>query len=260
MTQNYAVERQGGSPLVYGGLGAAVGAGGGAALAKYARIGIPEGYKSWDDAVSATSANDKFVTKRAAAEKDNWFTKLFGSKESWKTLAEQQEAVSKARNEVLGSLTDDVKNNINVQNYVDEVARFDEQLDDLANKVIKGEKIEGVTEDLAKQFETYKNNTGDLKDVIKKSDLVKTEREALEKSLEKAQKAAGDKVNIKDQVEKNIVNMKKARSTAKNALESGENAIIKALKKPSTKWTAIAIGAVGLLAGLLVRPKGNERA
>ena len=59
---DYAVQNNGQSGLAWGATGAVAGAGTGAALAKWANVGIPaQAYKSWDEAVAAVNKDDKFI-------------------------------------------------------------------------------------------------------------------------------------------------------------------------------------------------------
>ena len=61
---NYVDSNRGPSPVPYLALGAAAGAGGGAALAHYANFGIPtQAYSSWEEAVAATNKDDAFIKK-----------------------------------------------------------------------------------------------------------------------------------------------------------------------------------------------------
>lgn len=256
MTQNYAVEKQGGSPLVYGGLGAAVGAVGGTALAKRAGLGVPVKYQSWEDAVSATSANDKFVAKRAAAEKESkLLDKIFGNQKDFKELYKQQQAVAEARNKALEGLSDDAKKHIDVQSYVDDLAKYEEKVNDLVEEYVKKGKLEGIADDLT-------DDIVKLKDEIRNSNLVKTEREALEHALERAKKVDGFTDDVAKGVAGKIDDVIKVRNTACRSLNAqiNEKTILNSIKKVSNKWTAIALGGVGLLLGLIVRPKGKERA
>ena len=65
MTQDYAVQNKGASPITWGATGALAGAGTGTALAKWANVGIPtQAYKSWDEAVAAVNKDDKFIKRK----------------------------------------------------------------------------------------------------------------------------------------------------------------------------------------------------
>ena len=73
---DYAVQNNGPSGLTWGTTGAIVGAGTGAALAKWANVGIPtQAYKSWEEAVAAVNKDDKFIKKQIEKGGDkaaNW--------------------------------------------------------------------------------------------------------------------------------------------------------------------------------------------
>lgn len=238
---NYVDSNRGPSPVPYLALGAAAGAGGGAALAHYANFGIPtQAYSSWEEAVAATNKDDEFIKK--AAGKDNEAAK------NWKSLQTAREGVETARKEALTGLADDVVRNADVVGqYLDEAAKYQSQVEDLLTKVKAGTAVEGLN------VAELKDKADDvIKAEIEKLSTVQAQKQIMDDALATAKESAKGFEGCTDDVIRNY------GASKKTALEGLGDDALKAMKKPSTKWTALAgAAALGLLA-LVAAPKKNK--
>ena len=237
---SYVDSNRGPSPVPYLALGAAAGAGGGAALAHYANFGIPtQAYSSWEEAVAATNKDDEFIKKAAGKENE--------AAKNWKSLQTAREGVEAARKEALTGLADDVVRNADVGQYLDEAAKYQSQVDDLLAKVKAGTAVEGLN------VAELKDKADDvIKEEIEKLSTVQAQKKVVDEALTTAKSSASGFEGCADDVIKNYAGKKKT------ALEGLTDDALKTMKKANWKWTALAgAAALGVL-GLLVAPKKKD--
>ncbi len=289
MTDEMTVQAQRPSawPYVLGGaaLGGAAGAG-----AAAANVGIKSpAYSSWEDAIAATNKDDSFVKKQVDKGGDN--------KASWEAIQTQAKAVQDAEKaladfklpegfEAKAELDAVIEKELAVENAKKaiegkEKAAFDTELANLKKMEIKADapyEFKGVQynqEDFRKLLNSTKEedkklveelvkDTKGYKDVVGAADFAKTEKGAL-KTAEEALATAEEALTKKDTkglaggiregyaaVKNGVTN---ARNTAKEKLTED---LLGKCKKAST-WKTAAVGAAVLaLAGLMIRPKGEE--
>lgn len=289
MTDEMAIQGQRPSAIPYLAGGALLGGvvGGGAAAAGYG-LSSPA-YKSWEDAVSEVNKNDAFVKKQVEKGGDN--------KANWEAIQNQAKAVKEAQTELekvkmpegfeakkeLEAVIDKEIAVADAQKAITKKyeAAYNKELENLKKMEIKADKpyqFKGVDynqEDFRKLLNSTKEedkalvkelveSTEAYKQEIGKADFVKTEKEALEKAQDSLKKAEEDLVKkdtkgLASGVRETLGNAKKklaeANSSAKEKLTED---LLSKCKKVST-WKTAAIGAAILgLAGLLVRPSGEE--
>ena len=241
---DYAVQNNGQSALAWGATGAVAGAGTGAALAKWANVGIPtQAYKSWDEAVAAVNKDDKFIKKQI--EKG-------GEKATnWTKLQENADVLKTAKDNILQNFPEDIRNNADVDKYINELAKFDEIVKEEADKVLAklntGETINGLDKSSA-------TLSADVITYVKENiDPVKSQKELLDTAEANVKKLAG----VTDDVLKNV-SVENYVQARKHALANLGDDVLKTLKKPSMKWTALVGAAVAATLALIAKPKNKE--
>lgn len=241
---DYAVQNNGSSGLAWGATGAVAGAGTGAALAKWANVGIPtQAYKSWDEAVAAVNKDDKFIKKQI--EKG-------GEKAAnWTKLQENADVLKTAKDNILQNFPEDIRNNADVDKYINELAKFDEIVKEEADKVLaklnNGETINGLDKSSA-------TLSADVITYVKENiDPVKSQKELLDTAETNVKKLAG----VTDDVLKNV-SVENYVQARKHALANLGDDVLKTLKKPSMKWTALVGAAVAATLALIAKPKNKE--
>ena len=244
MTQDYAVQNKGASNLVWGTAGAVAGAGTGAALANWANFGIPaQAYNSWEEAVAATTKDDEFIKKRIDKAGDD--------AENWKKLTAEAEGIKSVKDEILQAFPEDARKNADVNQYLDDLAKYEDLLKTESDKVLRNLNEGRTIEGLDKASATLDDDIA--KYVTTKVESVKTQKEALETLKGRVKNIPNVTDDIIDGVD-----VKKLIEKRKQAATNLSETVLETLKKPSLKWTA-AIGAVVFAAAaLLAKPKNKE--
>ena len=238
---DYAVQNNGQSGLAWGTTGAVAGAVGGAALAKLANVGVPtQGYKSWEEAVAAVNKDDKFIKKQIEKGGDN--------AANWTKLQENAEVLKNAKDNILQNFPEDIRNNADVDKYINELAKFDEvvteEADNLLKEINSGKVIDGLDA----------NDSAAIRKYVKENiDSVKAQKELVDTAEANVKKLAGVTDDVLNKV--SVENYIQAR---KHALANLDDNILKTLKKPSLKWTAIAGAAIAGALALIAKPKNKE--
>lgn len=287
MTDEMTVQAQRPSALPYVLGGAALGgiAGGGAAAAN---VGIKApAYSSWEEAIADVNKDDSFVKKQVEKGGDN--------KANWEAIQTQAKAVQDAEKavtdikmpegfEAKAELDAVIEKEIALENAKKAVenkekAAFETELANLKKLALpEGYEYNGTkyseadfrkllnsTEEADKAIvENLVKDSQGYKEAIGKADFAKTEKEALtaaEKALQDAEEALTkkDTKGLAGGVRDAYSNAKKGLTSAKNtAKEKLTEDLLGKCKKAST-WKTAAVGATVLaLAGLMIRPKGEE--
>lgn len=289
MTDEMTVQAQRPSALPYVLGGAALGGVAGAGSAA-AGLGVKTPvYASWEEAVADVNKDDSFVKKQVEKGGDN--------KANWEAIQTQAKAIQDAEKavtdikmpegfEAKAELDAVIEKEIALENAKKAVenkekAAFETELANLKKMEIKADapyefngkaynqeefrKLLNSTEEADKELvETLVKDTKGYKDAIGKADFAKAEKEAVTKAqeaLNKAEEALTNKDTkglaggIRESYAKAKKGLASARNTAKEKLTED---LLGKCKKAST-WKTAAIGAAVLaLAGLMIRPKGEE--
>lgn len=288
MTDEMTVQAQRPSALPYVLGGAALGgiAGGGAAAAN---VGIKApAYSSWEEAIADVNKDDSFVKKQVEKGGDN--------KANWEAIQTQAKAVQDAEKavadikmpegfEAKAELDAVIEKEIALENAKKAVenkekAAFETELANLKKLALpEGYEYNGTkyseadfrkllnsTEEADKAIvENLVKDSQGYKEAIGKADFAKAEKEAVTKAEEALTKAEADLVAkdtknlLTQELRENLSKAKKGLASAKNtAKEKLTEDLLGKCKKAST-WKTAAIGAAVLaLAGLMIRPKGEE--
>ncbi len=239
--------------------GAAVGAGAGAGLAKWANVGIPTKYKSWEDAVR--DVNDEFVTKKIEKSEGD-------VKAAWERLKSSRDTIKEAEKYFNEAIPEALKDTAEMKDYLAKISKRSAEEESIINKIIeeaRAGKIEGIDKNLdfsamcdkiyelakeGKFADRYKN----LETLTKESDelLTKLVEKAETPELKEAVKALDNKIGA----------VTGARTGVKEALNSviGESkkTALELIKKPNM-WLTAVVGAAALgLLGALVAPKHKD--
>lgn len=290
MTDEMTVQAQRPSALPYVLGGAALGGVAGAG-ASAANIGIKsQAYSSWEDAVAEVNKDDSFVKKQVEKGGDN--------KANWEAIQTQAKAVKDAEEALSKyKLPDGFEGKAELEAAIDKEialadakaakdklfqAEFDKELANLKQMEIKAETpfefdgkkynqeefrnlLNSTKEEDKKLVERLVKEQKAYKDAIGKEGFAKAETEAVtaaEKALNEANEALGKKTGadkITADIRKGFADARQAVKTAKaTAKEKLTEDLLGKCKKAST-WKTAALGAAVLaLAGLMVRPKGEE--